>query len=472
MKSLLSIVFAYICFHASLSLPTLGQTKRILFIAGEPSHGWNKHEFPAGCELLASCLNESGLPVESAVNKGWPEDQATLENADAIVIYSDGNDKHVARGKATDLAALYQNGVGFAALHYALEPGEPALDDFLETAIGGYFKANWSVNPVWSLESPRFAKHPINSGIEELKLEDEWYYHIKFRPNPARIIHLLQTVPPLSSLGEDGPRTGNPTVREAVSSGAPQSLAWAHIGQDGQRGFGYTGGHFHYNWNHPGARKLVLNGIAWTAGLEFPETGIDSNIAPIVVHQSIEHAIARGDLKDTLRHLANDPELLNRPGRGSYTPLQQAILRKKLDIVSTLVEQKADPNTPTSSGQTALHIAISRNDSQSTKTVLQAGADLSAKDDNGWTPLHLAAAKNRIELVEILLNNGSEINSLSDAGGTPLHEASVSGSPELIRLLIDKGVDPTVVSKTGKTALDHAVEFENEAAIVILSEFQ
>jgi len=465
MKSLSSIVSVCLCLAAAGSLPTLAETKRILFIAGEPSHGWNKHEFPAGCELLASCLDRSGLPVETEVVNGWPDDRAILKSADAIVIYSDGNEKHVARGKAAILNELHDTGTGFAVLHYALEPGEPELDGFLENAIGGYFKVDWSVNPVWTPKAPHFAEHPINSGIENLELEDEWYYHMKFKPESARIIHLLQTVPPLSSLGEDGPRTGNPTVREAVSSGLPQSLAWAHIGSDGQRGFGFTGGHFHYNWNHPGARKLVLNGIAWTAGLEIPDPGIESEIAPIVVHESIEHAIARSDLEDTLRHLANDPGLLNNPGRGSYTPLHHAILRKKLDIVSILLEQEADPNIATNSGQTALHIAISRNDSQATKAVVQAGADLSAKDGNGWTPLHLAAAKNRIELVQFLLDSGSDINSLSDAGGTPLHEASVSGSPELIQFLIEEGVDTTVVSKTGKTALDHAIEFKNEAAI-------
>lgn len=468
MKSLLSIVSVCLCSLALGSLPTFGQSKRVLFIAGEPSHGWNKHEFPAGCALLASCLDRSGLPVETEVVNGWPDDPAKLANADAIVIYSDGNEQHVARGQAAILEELYEKGIGFAVLHYALEPGEPELDAFLESAIGGYFKVDWSVNPVWTLESPQFATHPINSGIEDIKLEDEWYYHMKFKSGSARITHLLQTVPPLSSLGDDGPRTGNPTVREAVSSGRSQSLAWAHVGKDGQRGFGYTGGHFHYNWNHPGARKLVLNGIAWTAGVTIPDSGIESKIAPIVVHQSIERAIARGDLEDTLRHLANDPELLNKPGRGSYTPLHQAILRKKLDIVSTLLENKADPNVATNSGQTALHIAISRNDPQSTKAVIQAGADLSAKDGNGWTPLHLAAAKNRVELVRILLDRGSDINALSEAGGTPLHEASVSGSPELIQLLIDEGVDPGVVSKTGKTALDHAIEFKNEAALEIL----
>ena len=39
---------------------------------------------------------------------------------------------------------------------------------------------------------------------------------------------------------------------------------------DGGRGFGFTGGHFHRNWGDPNFRKLVLNAILWTAGLDVP----------------------------------------------------------------------------------------------------------------------------------------------------------------------------------------------------------
>ncbi len=49
--------------------------KKILFIAGAPSHGYAQHEHNAGCMFLAKCLNESGLPVEATVtNNGWPKD--------------------------------------------------------------------------------------------------------------------------------------------------------------------------------------------------------------------------------------------------------------------------------------------------------------------------------------------------------------------------------------------------------------
>ncbi len=442
-------------------------TQRILFIAGAPSHGWNKHEFPAGCKLLADCLNESGLSLEASVSEGWPEDSKLLENADVIVLHSDGHDKHVALGKDAVLEALYENGKRFVVLHYALEPEEPKLDAFLAKSIGGYFQVGWSVNPTWTLTEPQFSDHPVNRGVTEFQIEDEWYYHLRF-PSYGDISPVLQTVPPADSLGEDGPRSGNPSVRKALANGDPQTLAWTKTGPNGQRGFGFTGGHFHYNWNNESYRKIVLNGIAWTAGVEIPENGIQSTITPIVVHQSVEHAIAMGDAADVQRYLANEPELLNKPGRGSYTLLHQAILRKKHEIVSILLSLGADPNVPTKSKQTALHVAISRSDVDASKATIAAGADLSLRDNNGWTPLHLAAAKNKLELATLLLDSGADITLLSDAGGTPLHEASVSGSPELTQLLLDRGADPSVVSKTGKTALDHAIEFKNDPVAELL----
>ena len=45
--------------------------------------------------LLAKCLNESKLPVETVVYKdGWPKDASVLDGAATIVIFSDGGGGH------------------------------------------------------------------------------------------------------------------------------------------------------------------------------------------------------------------------------------------------------------------------------------------------------------------------------------------------------------------------------------------
>ena len=56
-----------------------------------------QHEHPAGCELLAKHLKTSGLAIKAEVSLGWPQDAAKVAAADTIVIYSDGQDAHVAK---------------------------------------------------------------------------------------------------------------------------------------------------------------------------------------------------------------------------------------------------------------------------------------------------------------------------------------------------------------------------------------
>ena len=51
-------------------------------------------------------------------------------------------------------------------------------------------------------------------------------------------------------------------------------MAWAVERDDGGRGFGFTGGHFHWNWSDPNFRKLVLNAIAWCAKVNVPPGGV------------------------------------------------------------------------------------------------------------------------------------------------------------------------------------------------------
>jgi hypothetical protein len=47
--------------------------------------------------------------------------------------------------------------------------------------------------------------------------------------------------------------------------------------ENGGRGFGFTGAHFHRNWATDSFRKTVLNAIVWIAGADVPEGGVPSD---------------------------------------------------------------------------------------------------------------------------------------------------------------------------------------------------
>ena len=252
--------------------------KKVVFVAGRPSHGPGEHEHRAGCLLLARSL-EAGMPnfETEVVTNGWPADESVFDGADAVVIYSDGGGGHPALPHREALDELMDRGVGLACIHYAVEvpKGQPG-EDFLDW-IGGYFEPDWSVNPHWDARFVRLPDHPVASGVEPFEINDEWYYHMRFRPKMEGVTPILTATPTAETLSRpDGPHSGNPAVRAAVAAGEPQHVAWAAERSGGGRGFGFTGGHFHRNWGDDDFRKLVLNGIVWVARGDVPAEGVPS----------------------------------------------------------------------------------------------------------------------------------------------------------------------------------------------------
>jgi type 1 glutamine amidotransferase len=270
----------------SRAVPARNEVRKIALIAGRPSHGYAAHEHRAGCLLLAKALNESGLPVKAEVyTGGWPEDPRVLEDADTIVIYADGGGGHPFNAHLADIDRLMKRGIGLVAIHYAVEvPKGESGDAFLDWT-GGYFELNWSVNPHWTANYDELPQHPIARGVKPFRVNDEWYYHMRFREELEGVTPILTDLPPKESLSRpDGGHSNNPNVRAAVvERGEPQHMAWARERPDGGRGFGFTGGHVHWNWGHNQFRKLVLNAIVWTAGLEVPKDGVSSK--PLTVEE-------------------------------------------------------------------------------------------------------------------------------------------------------------------------------------------
>lgn len=254
--------------------------KKVVFIAGGRSHAYGQHAFKAGCTLLQKRLEEAypGKVVTELHTNGWPKDTTVLDSADAIVIYCDGGANHPVNKHLEQIDKLAKKGVGIAMMHYGVETTKgPSGDRFLDW-IGGYFEMNWSVNPHWKTKDADLAKdHPITRGVKPYSTQDEWYYHMRFRDDKDGLTYILSALPPADTLKRpDGPHSGNPAVRAAVARGEKQVLAWARQRPDGGRGFGFTGGHFHWTWANDMNRKMVLNSIAWIARLDVPEAGVAS----------------------------------------------------------------------------------------------------------------------------------------------------------------------------------------------------
>lgn len=266
--------------------------KKLVMVAGRASHAQGAHEFRAGCLLFKKCL-DAALPnqlISAVYTDSWPEDPTVFDNADSILLFSDGGKGHpvIQSNRLAQIDALAQRGVGIACLHYGVEvPREKGGPEFLNW-IGGFFETDWSVNPTWMLAATELTEgHPICRGVKPFEINDEWYYHMRFREPADAVTAILSAIPPDSTRERaDGAHSNNPTVRG--NKGAREVLAWAYERPAGGRGFGCTGGHFHENWGNDEFRRLMLNALVWTSGLEVPDGGVTSAVTPAELEANLD----------------------------------------------------------------------------------------------------------------------------------------------------------------------------------------
>ena len=250
------------------------QTKKILFLAGARSHASGEHEFNAGCTLLAKALNEqSGLDVEASVIQGWPEDETAFDDVAAIIIYSDAT-KVV--GKDWEKAdQLVKAGVGIMFMHYAVHPNIEMGEKYFRPWIGAAMETGYSVNPHWVADLRAMPKHPISNGVPDIvPAYDEFYYNMRFQKDRGKVQDLITAMPSKQRIKRII-NLWNEYGSESI--GKDQTLMWGKEREDGGRGVGFTGGHYHRNWGSDGFRQLVLNAIVWVTGMEVPADGVKSN---------------------------------------------------------------------------------------------------------------------------------------------------------------------------------------------------
>ena len=262
---------------AALAVPAFAQKKKIVFLADRGKNS-KTHAHESGNELLANALEKSELGFETSLHKGWPADPKAFDGADCVVIFCNGGKGHLVMNHLDQFEKLIDDGVGFVFMHYAVEVPKGRAGELMLKAMGGYFETHWSVNPHWTAVFKTLPEHPITRGVRPFVQEDEWYFHMRFQPNMKGVSPILSAHPPKSTMQrKDGPHSNNPHVRKSMAAGEIQHIGWAYERPNGKgRGFGTTGAHYHHTWSEDNWRTLMLNAIAWTAGVEVPQKGVPS----------------------------------------------------------------------------------------------------------------------------------------------------------------------------------------------------
>jgi hypothetical protein len=236
------------------------------------------HEFNAGTILLHRRLQKVSRLNTVIYTNGWPKDPHAFDGADAIFLYMDGGSGHPAiRPENLQLLGdLMKKGVGLGCAHYAVEvpAGDPGKA--WQEWIGGHYEHQFSCNPIWEPEFQSFPAHPITRGAQPFHIKDEWYFNMRFRDGMKGVTPILVAKP--SDQVRDGPYVypRGPYSHIQAAKGRDETMMWAVERDDGGRGFGFTGGHFHVNWRDDNFRKVVLNALLWISRVEVPAHGVES----------------------------------------------------------------------------------------------------------------------------------------------------------------------------------------------------
>jgi hypothetical protein len=256
--------------------------KKIVLVAGHPSHPPGAHEFNGGVQLLDKCLKGQKDVLSTFYLNGWPKDPTAFDNANAILFYMDGGPSHpVIQGNHIEiLDQLAKKGVGLGFAHYAVEVPAGKPGEAMQRWIGGYYEDHFSVNPMWTPNFSKFPSHPIANGVKPFAELDEWYFNMRWAEDQSGITHILVDKP--SDKVRGGPYVYPPGPYEHIkaASGRTETMMWAKERADGGRGFGFTGGHTHAHWGDDNERKVVLNALLWIAKADVPEGGVESKLTP------------------------------------------------------------------------------------------------------------------------------------------------------------------------------------------------
>ena len=123
----------------------------------------------------------------------------------------------------------------------------------------------------------------------------------------------------------------------------------------------------------------------------------------------------------------------------TYVPLHFAARYSQTEVVRTLLDAGANPNSVGNMGQTALMEAINSHNLETTRLLISRGADLTQADSSGRTSLSYAVRQHNPAIVELLLSQGEPY--FEDAAQT-LCDAVTNRDAATVRMLLAAGVDP------------------------------
>jgi len=255
MRALCWGLIAAACFLFPLSTEGGTPKKRVLLLWQSPDgHPKETHEYQLGQKILERELARIPGIETTLVNADdpWRDGPKLLESADGVVLFVSEGARWLNANpeRLTAFQACAKRKAGLSVLHWGMGTKDAKNIEPFVNLFGGCHGGPDRKYKVLETEAKlATSEHPILRGLSGFKVRDEFYYTLKF----------AKTKTPLLNVTIDG---------------ESHAVAWALDRQGGGRSFGFSGLHFHENWQLAEYRRLVTQGVLWTVDIAIPKEGI------------------------------------------------------------------------------------------------------------------------------------------------------------------------------------------------------
>ncbi|NNE91093.1 MAG: hypothetical protein HKN23_05555 [Verrucomicrobiales bacterium] len=294
MKTITKLFLALGLIGCSIGTALAEEEKNILIIRGASTHGKDSHNNDEVGQLIKDKLEKSKYAEKFEINStiNYPKDLGLVENADLIIISSDGGGKHALLNKKDPTkhtkhldGVLKKNKAGLIVIHWATDAPSggmgqlhPENSKMMMDWIGAVYywvkkgkdpKSSWTWKfPVLELEVDQ--SHPISNGVPaKFPLQDEYYFNFftaEYGRNPGSdkvtFLHTAQAPSHRSDMNKKA------NWRE-------QPVYWSFEREDGGRSVAMTSAHMWHTWANPNFFQSFANSIFWTMEMEIPKDGVE-----------------------------------------------------------------------------------------------------------------------------------------------------------------------------------------------------
>lgn len=233
----------------------------LLLGQGPDGHPPTTHEYLAGLRVLKVCLDRvPGIETTLvSADEPWTDGPKLLDKADGAVVFLSEGAKWVSNDmeRLSAFQRLAARSGGLTCLHWGMGCRDAKyIDAFVQLFGGCHGGPDRKYKVIGTELELTNSTHPVLAGVQNIKLEEEFYYKLKFPKAPAEI---------------------TPLIRVTID-GESHPVAWAWDRPDKGRSFGYSGLHFHKHWEQPTYRRLVAQGVLWSMKFPVPANGVNVDV--------------------------------------------------------------------------------------------------------------------------------------------------------------------------------------------------